>query len=321
MSAQHGTRAILAALAANVGIAVTKFVAFALTGSSSMLAEGVHSVADSGNQLLLLLGGKRAVRAADAEHPFGYGRARYFYAFVVAIILFTVGGLFALYEANEKFRHPHPIEGRWWWVPLAVLALAIVMEAFSFRTAIHESRPHKGDGTWWQFIKRSKSPELPVILLEDFGALIGLVFALFGVGMTLLTHDGRWDAVGSAAIGVLLVCIAFVLARETKSLLLGEGAEPGSVRAIQDAAVGPGVTSVIHLKTLHLGPEELLVAAKIEVPQAASAAQVAAAIDGAEQRIRAAVPIARVIYLEPDLRRSLTDQGEAQGKDQREAQD
>lgn len=302
MSAQHGTKAILAALAANVGIAITKFIAFALTGSSSMLAEGVHSVADSGNQLLLLLGGRRAVRAADAEHPFGYGRARYFYAFVVAIILFTVGGLFALYEAYEKFRHPHPIEGTWWWVPLAVLGLAIVMESFSFRTAIHESRPHKGEGTWWQFIKRSKSPELPVILLEDFGALIGLVFALFGVGMTLLTHDGRWDAVGSAAIGILLVCIAFVLARETKSLLLGEGAEPGSVQAILDAAVGAGVTSVIHLKTLHLGPEELLVAAKIEVPQAASAGQVAAAIDGAEQRIRAAVPIARVIYLEPDLR-------------------
>ncbi|WP_313557389.1 cation diffusion facilitator family transporter [Miniimonas arenae] len=306
MSAQHGTKAILAALAANLGIAVTKFVAYVLTGSSSMLAEAVHSVADSGNQLLLLLGGRRAVRAADAEHPFGYGRARYFYAFVVSIVLFTLGGVFALYEAYEKFRHPHPIEGQWWWVPLVVLAAAIGMEGFSFRTAIRESRPHKGSGSWWQFIRRSKSPELPVILLEDFGALIGLVFALVGVSATLLTHDGRWDALGSAAIGALLVCIAFVLARETKSLLLGEGAEPDVVDAVLAAAAGDGVTSVIHLKTLHLGPEELLVAAKIEVPSASTAADVAAAIDAAEGRIRAAVPIARVIYLEPDLRRAVS---------------
>mgnify|MGYP003418212848 CR=1 FL=1 len=305
MSAQGGTKAILAALAANMGIAVTKFVAFALTGSSSMLAEGVHSVADSGNQLLLLLGGRRAVRAADAEHPFGYGRARYFYAFVVSIVLFSLGGLFAIYEAWHKFADPHPIEGQWWWVPLAVLALAIVMESFSLRTAVHESRPHKGKQSWWSFIKTSRSPELPVILLEDLGALIGLVFALFGVSLTLITHDGRWDAIGSAAIGVLLVVIAFVLARETKSLLLGESAEPGIVDSIRGALVGEGVSSIIHLKTLHLGPEEVLVAAKIEVPAAATAADVAAAIDGAERRVREVAPIARVIYLEPDLRRAI----------------
>ena len=305
MSTQGGTKAILAALAANAGIAVTKFIAFALTGSSSMLAEGVHSVADSGNQLLLLLGGKRAQREADDEHPFGYGRSRYFYAFVVSIVLFSIGGLFALYEAYHKFLEPHPIEGQWWWVPLAVLGLAIVMESFSFRTAIHESRPHKGKKSWWSFIRTSKSPELPVILLEDFGALIGLVFALFGVSMTLLTHDGRWDAIGSAAIGVLLVAIAAVLATETKSLLLGEGASKENAEAIRSAIVGEGVASVIHVKTLHLGPEELLVAAKIEVSEAATAAEVAQAIDAAETRIRAAVPIARAIYLEPDLRRAV----------------
>ncbi len=305
MSTQGGTKAILAALAANAGIAVTKFVAFALTGSSSMLAEGVHPVADSGNQLLLLLGGKRAQREADDEHPFGYGRSRYFYAFVVSIVLFSIGGLFALYEAYHKFLEPHPIEGQWWWVPLAVLGLAIVMESFSFRTAIHESRPHKGKKSWWSFIRTSKSPELPVILLEDFGALIGLVFALFGVSMTLLTHDGRWDAIGSAAIGVLLVAIAAVLATETKSLLLGEGASKENAEAIRSAIVGEGVASVIHVKTLHLGPEELLVAAKIEVSEVATAAEVAQAIDAAETRIRAAVPIARAIYLEPDLRRAV----------------
>ncbi|PWD52132.1 cation transporter [Serinibacter arcticus] len=307
MSTEGGTKAILAALGANLGIAVTKFVAFALTGSSSMLAEGVHSVADSGNQLLLLLGGRRAVRAADAEHPFGYGRSRYFYAFVVSIVLFTLGGLFAIYEAWHKFADPHPIEGRWWWVPLAVLALAIVMESFSLRTAVRESLPHKGEQSWWSFIRTSKSPELPVILLEDLGALIGLVLATVGVSLTLLTHDGRWDALGSAAIGVLLVIIAFVLARETQSLLLGESAEPGVQALIREALVGGGVTSVIHLKTLHLGPEEVLVAAKIEVPSAATAADVAHAIDAAEVRVREAAPVARVIYLEPDLRRAVED--------------
>ncbi len=298
-----GVRAIVAALLANLGIAVTKFIAYLLTHSASMLAEAVHSVADSGNQLLLLLGGRRARRAADESHPFGYGRERYIYAFIVSIVLFTLGGLFALYEAWHKFADPHPIEGRWWWVPLAVLAAAIVMESFSLRTAIHEARPLRGRQSWWRFIRGSKAPELPVVLLEDTGALVGLVFALFGVGMTLLTHDGRWDAVGSAAIGVLLVTIAVVLALETTSLLLGESATPADVEAVRTALVGAGVASVIHLRTLHLGPEELLVAAKIEVTARDTADQVATAIDAAEQRVRAAVPIATVIYLEPDLRR------------------
>lgn len=304
MAAQHGTKAILAALGANVGIAVTKFVAFLLTGSSSMLAEAVHSVADSGNQVLLLFGGRRATRKPDASHPFGYGRVRFFYAFIVAIVLFTLGGCFALYEAYEKFQHPHPIEGRWWWVPLAVLGGAIAMESFSLRTALSEARPHKGTQSWWQFIRRSKSPELPVILLEDLGALVGLVFAVFGVGLTLLTGDGRWDAVGSAAIGLLLVCIAVILVRETKSMLIGEGAEVNVVTDIEAAIVGGPVASVIHLRTLYVGPEELLIAAKVEVPAASTAAEVAAAIDGAEQRIRAAVPAQTLIYLEPDLRRT-----------------
>ncbi|HMO10075.1 MAG TPA: cation diffusion facilitator family transporter [Actinotalea sp.] len=303
MSASGGTRAILAALAANVGIAVTKFVAYVLTGSSAMLAEAVHSVADSGNQLLLIVGGRRARRLADPEHPFGYGRIRYFYAFMVAVVLFTLGGLFALFEAWEKFREPHPIEGPWWWVPLAVLAAAIAMESFSLRTAVHESLPFKGAQTWWRFIKTSRSPELPVVLLEDSGALLGLVFATVGVGMTLITGDGRWDALGSAAIGVLLVVIAVVLARETASLLVGEAALAGDVAAITDALVGDGVESVIHLRTMHLGPDELLVAAKVAVPALSHASEVAAAIDAAESRVRAVVPAASIIYLEPDLRR------------------
>jgi len=299
-----GNKAIIAALSANLGIAVTKFIAFLLTSSSSMLAESVHSVADSGNQLLLLVGGRRARRAADEEHPFGYGRERYMYAFIVAIVLFSLGGLFALYEAWHKFADPHPIES-WQWVPLVVLVAAIVMEGLSFRTAIGEANHTRGKQGWVSYIRTAKAPELPVVLLEDFGALIGLVLALFGVSMTLVTHDGRWDAVGSAAIGLLLVVIAIVLAVETKSLLLGESASRRDVDAIRGALVGPGVPSVIHLRTLHLGPEELLVAAKIEVPAAATAEDVAVAIDAAEQRVRAAVPIARVIYLEPDLRHAL----------------
>lgn len=308
MSTEGGRKAIIAALAANLGIAVTKFVAFLLTRSSSMLAESVHSVADSGNQLLLILGGRRSRRAADEEHPFGYGRSRYFFAFLVAVVLFTVGGLFALYEAWHKWSAPEPIES-WRWVPVAVLIAAIGMEGFSLRTAVHEARPAKGDLSWPRFIRQSRSPELPVVLLEDTAALAGLVFALFGVGMTLATENGRWDAVGSGAIGLLLITVAVVLARETGSLILGEGATLVQLEEIRGALVGTGVTSVIHLRTQYLGPEDLLVAAKIEVPGAASAADVARAIDDAERRVRAAVPIARLIYLEPDLRHAVQADG------------
>lgn len=302
MATEGGTKAILAALLANVGIAITKFIAFALTGSSSMLAESIHSVADSGNQGLLLLGGRRARREATPTHPFGYGRERYVYAFVVAIVLFSVGGLFALYEAYHKWQDPHGFDS-WQWVPVTVLLVAIVMESFSLRTAVVESNHVRGERSWVEFVRTAKAPELPVVLLEDLGALFGLVFALFGVSMTLVTGDGRWDAAGTAMIGVLLVVIAVILALEMKSLLIGEGATPAQVAAIRAALPGEGVESVIHMKTLHLGPEELLVAAKIAVPAAATADEVAEAIDAAERRVREAVPIARVIYLEPDLRR------------------
>ena len=299
-----GARAIVAALAANLGIAATKFVAFLLTHSSSMLAEAVHSLADSGNQLLLLIGGKRARREADPSHPFGYGRERYLYAFIVSIVLFSLGGLFALYEAWHKWADPHGIDS-WQWVPVLVLLVAAGMEGFSFRTAVVEANRVRGSQSRAAFIRGAKAPELPVVLLEDFGALIGLVLAHVGVLMTLATGDGRWDAGGTAGIGVLLVIIAVVLSVETRSLLLGESAAGDVVEKIRAALVGPGVSSVMHLRTMHLGPEELLVAAKIEVPGAATAADVARAIDDAEVRVRAAVPIAQVIYLEPDLDRSV----------------
>ncbi len=301
MSAEGGTKAIIAALAANLGIAVTKFIAWLLTSSSSMLAESIHSVADSGNQALLLLGGKRARRRATPEHPFGYGRDRYIYAFIVAIVLFSVGGLFALYEAWHKISDPHPID-KWQWVPIAVLVVAIGLETYSFRTAIVESNRVRGKASWVRFVRRAKAPELPVVLLEDAGALLGLIFALIGVSLTLITGDGIWDGIGTAAIGLLLVAIAIVLAIETKSLLLGEGATPEDIRTIETALLaGTGVERIIHMKTLYLGPEELLVAAKIAVPRTERAEQVATHIDEAETRIRGALPIARVIYIEPDI--------------------
>jgi cation diffusion facilitator family transporter len=268
-----------------------------------MLAEAIHSVADSGNQALLLVGGKRATKGVTPEHPFGYGRERYVFGFIVAVVLFSVGGLFALYEAYHKWEHPEPIEGKWWWVPLAVLIGAIIAESFSFRTAIIESNHIRGKQGWVHFVRNAKQPELPVILLEDLGALLGLVFALFGVGLTLVTGNGIWDAVGTAMIGFLLVAIAIILAMETKSLLLGESATKADVAKISGAVEADG-TRIIHLKTLHLGPEELLVAAKISIGAAATGAEIATVIDDAERRIREAVPMARVIYLEPDVERA-----------------
>ncbi|MFI1443292.1 cation diffusion facilitator family transporter [Streptomyces fructofermentans] len=300
MSASGGTKAIVAALAANLAIAVAKFVAFLFSGSSSMLAESVHSLADSGNQGLLLLGGKKAQREATPQHPFGYGRERYIYAFLVSIVLFTVGGMFAIYEGYEKIHDPHEIEN-WYW-PVGVLVFAIIAETFSFRTAIKESNALRGKQSWTQFVRHAKAPELPVVLLEDLGALVGLVLALGGVGLALATGDGVWDGIGTLCIGVLLILIAIVLAAETKSLLLGEAAGVEDVRKIEAAIVdGEKVTRIIHMRTLHLGPEELLVAAKIAVQHDETATEVAEAINAAEARVREAVPIARVIYLEPDI--------------------
>jgi cation diffusion facilitator family transporter len=299
----HGTKAILAALLANLGIAIAKFVAFLVTGASSMLAEAIHSVADSGNQVLLLVGGKRAARAATPQHPFGYGRDRYIYAFIVAIVLFSVGGLFAIYEGVHKLQHPEELTSPAW--AIGVLVVAIVLESFSLRTAIHETAAVKAPGqSYWKFIRTARQPELPVILLEDIGALTGLTLALLGVGLATLTGNGIYDGLGTVAIGVLLVVIAVILAIETKSLLLGESATPEDQRKIIEALEnGSPPLSVIHMRTLHLGPDEILVAAKVAVQHDDTAAGIAGAIDEAERRIREGVPAARVIYLEPDLRR------------------
>lgn len=297
-----GGRAIVAALGANLGIAVLKFVAWAITGSSSMLAEGVHSVVDSGNQVLLLVGGKRARRVATPEHPFGYGRDRYIYAFLVALVIFAAGGLFAVYEGVEKIREPHELESPV--VAIAVLVGAILLESFSLRTAVKEARPHLEGRGWIAYIRRAKNPELPVVLLEDTAALTGLVLALLGIGLAAGLDEPVWDGIGTLAIGILLLVVAVVLVVETKSLLLGEAATPETVAVIAGALQGPGVDRVIHLKTMYLGPDELLVAAKIAMPAATTLDHVAEAIDAAEARVRAALPEARVVYLEPDLDRT-----------------
>jgi cation diffusion facilitator family transporter len=296
-----GTKAIIAALIANLGIAISKFLAFLVTGASSMLAEAIHSVADSGNQVLLLVGGRRAQRAATPQHPFGYGRDRYIYAFIVAIVLFSVGGLFAIYEGVHKLQHPEELTSPQW--AIGVLVVAIGLESFSLRTAVKETAAVKSPSdSYWKFIRHARSPELPVVLLEDVGALIGLVLALLGVGLATVTGNGVYDGMGTVAIGILLVVIAVILAVETKSLLLGESATPEDQRKIVEALESEGL-SVIHMRTLHLGPEEILVAAKVAVQHDDTAASIARAIDDAERRIREAVPMARVIYLEPDLRR------------------
>jgi cation diffusion facilitator family transporter len=295
--------AIIAAFFANLGIAIAKFVGFFFTGAASMLAEAVHSVADTSNQGLLLLGERKARRRPTAEHPFGFGTERYFWAFVVALVIFTLGSLFALFEGEEKLRHPHELESAGWAV--AILLIAIVFESFSLRTAVRESRHVKGDESWWKFIRRAKVPELPVVLLEDTGALVGLTFALLGVSLAEITGNARFDAAGSIAIGVLLGVIAMILVVEMKSLLIGEAASPPVTakiaRAIESA---PHVRGLIHMRTQHLGPDELLVAAKVEFDADLTIAELATVIDDVEDAMRAAVPAARVIYLEPDIARA-----------------
>ena len=296
---QEGSRrAIFAAFFANLGIAIAKIVAFALTGAASMLAEAIHSFADTGNQGLLFLGGSRSKRPADELHQFGHGRERYFWAFVVALVLFSLGAVFAVYEGVNKLIHPHALEDPA--VAFVVLGVAMLLEGFSLRTAMREANRERRGRSWWHFVRSAKSPELPVVLLEDLGALLGLSFALVGITLNVLTDEPAFDAMGSIAIGLLLGVIAVVLAIEMKSLLIGEAASPDEQDAIRAAITAdPDVLHIIHLRTQHLGPEELLVAAKVDLG-ARSSHDLALAIDALEVRVRAAVPTARVIYIEPD---------------------
>jgi cation diffusion facilitator family transporter len=297
---EAGTKATIAALAANTGIATAKFVAFAFTGSASMLAEGIHSLADTSNQALLLFGVRRSHHEATALHPFGFGRERYFWSFMVAVILFTVGSVFSIVEGVEKFRHPHEIGSIAW--AIGVLAVAVVLESFSLRTAVHEANTVKGNESWWKFIRHAKAPELPVLLLEDLGALVGLVFALTGITLAAVTGEARFDAVGSLAIGLLLGAIAVVLAIELRSLLIGESASGADIAAIQEAiSVEGDLEELIHVRTQHIGPDELLVAAKVRLRPELHFPEVVESINRIEQRIRERVPTATTIYIEPDV--------------------
>ena len=298
MAATGGTRTIVTALIANFTIAIAKFFGFVITSSSAMLAEAVHSLADTSNQALLLLGKKRSKKSPSAERPFGFGRERFFWAFVVSIVLFSLGSMYAVYEGIEKIRHPHEIESLWW--ALAILLFAMVMEAYAFQTAVKESRLYKGDHSWKSFIRRSRIPELPVVLLEDFGALMGLVFAFVCVLIADVTGNAVWDGIGTLSIGILLGLIAIILAIETKSLLIGEGALPEQSMRIENAITSsPEVSSLIDMRTEYLGPETLLVAAKIEFSEKSSSPDISNDVDNIEKRIREVEPLAKIIYLEP----------------------
>ena len=303
MSTEGGTKAVIAALLANTGIAISKFFAFAITGSTSMLSEAIHSVADAFNQVLLLIGGKRSKRVADEKYQFGYGRVRYVYGFMVAIVLFMVGGIYSFYEGLHKWNHPEPVKD--FWIAIIVLLVAIVLESLSFRTAIIETNKVRGNRSFAKFVKDARQPELPVILLEDFGALVGLNFALIGVSAAVITGDGRWDGLGAMAIGSLLIVIAIILVREMAGMLVGESALPEEYDAVHAALTSaPLVDRVIHLRTLHVGPDALLVGAKIAITQTDSAEEIARGIDEAERLLRIAVPSAQYVFLEPDLDRS-----------------
>jgi cation diffusion facilitator family transporter len=296
-------RAIVAAFLANLGIAAAKFVAFAATGSASMLAEAIHSIADTGNQGLLFLGGRRSRRAPTSEHPFGFGQERYFWAFVVALVLFSLGSLFALAEGFDRLQNPEHLDSPV--VAYAVLGIAIVLESLSLRTARREAlvmrEQHR---SWWHFIRTTKNAEIPVVLLEDTGALVGLGVALIGITLAEVTGDPRWDAAGSLGIGALLGVIAVVLAIEMKSLLIGEAVTPAFDEQIRAAITnGPEVARIIHLRTMHLGPDDVLVAAKLELTCDTMPA-LALAIDTVEARVRALVPVAKLIFVEPDIYRN-----------------
>ncbi len=304
---QEGNRRVIAAaFAANLGLAGAKLAGFAITGAASMLAESVHSLADTANQGLLLLGASRAAREATPEHPFGFGRERYFWAFIVAMLLFSMGSLFSIHEGIDKLRHPHELKSAG--VAVGILLFGIALEAWSFRTALREAQKLRGTGSLWNFIRRSKTPELPVVLLEDLGALLGLIIALLGVGLATALDNPIYDALGSISIGALLGIIAIVLASEMKSLLIGESASKEVDTAIRGTVeTAPAVQRLIHLRTLHLGPDELLVALKLELDASLDFRGVASAINDVETAIRQRVPIAQLIYVEPDVARPTSE--------------
>jgi cation diffusion facilitator family transporter len=293
--------AVITALVANVAVALAKLGAFAVTRSSAMLAESLHSFADSVNEVLLLVGSRRASRPADRRHPFGHARYRYLYAYVVSLTVFWIGGVLAVIEGVSHLANREAVlDPR---LAFAVLGLAAALDGWSLRTTIRTGRPAKGSLSWRQLVRLTKAPEIIVIFLEDLGALIGIGIAFVGVALATFTGDGTWDALASIAIGVLLMAIGTVVNRETESLLVGEAATTEVVALIRDAIANTaGIDRVVELRTIHVGPDNLVVAAGIVVDPTLDATGVANAIVEAEARVRAAAPFRTVIYLEPRVR-------------------
>ena len=298
--ATTGKKTILAALIANVGIAIAKFAGFAITKSSTMLAEGIHSSADSANQLLLLLGTRRAKREPSSKHPFGYGRERYFWSFVVALILFSLGSLFAVYEGIEKIRHPHALNNASW--AIGILIFGIFIESFSFRTAIVEAKTIKGETSWSKFVVRSKQPEIPVVLLEDAGALSAMVIALGAITLVKTTGEPIWDGIGTLSIGILLGVIAIILAREMHSLIIGEAAsETDRLKIVSVIENNKQVVELVEMRTQHLGPEEILIGVRISFRETLQTKEIAQLINQLENDIRIELDNAGPIFIEPEL--------------------
>ena len=298
--ATTGKKTILAALIANVGIAIAKFAGFAITKSSTMLAEGIHSSADSANQLLLLLGTRRAKREPSSKHPFGYGRERYFWSFVVALILFSLGSLFAIYEGIEKIRHPHALNNASW--AIGILIFGIFIESFSFRTAIVEAKTIKGETSWSKFVVRSKQPEIPVVLLEDAGALFGMVIALAAITLVKTTGEPIWDGIGTLSIGVLLGVIAIILAREMHSLIIGEAASETDLSKIVSVIENnTQVVQLVEIRTQHLGPEEILIGVRVAFHETLQTKDIARLINKLEDDIRTEIKNAGPIFIEPEI--------------------
>lgn len=301
MAGSHtGKKVILIAFAMNAAIAVIKGVVAFATGSTAMAAEAVHSMADSGNQLLLLLGMRLGARSADESHPFGRGKESYFWSFIVAICLFTVGAGYSIYEGVHKlFAAEHALSNLYW--AYGVLIIAIVLESISLRAALVEVKQSKGKRGYLQYIRESKNTEIMVVFLEDIGAQLGLVFALIGLVMTQATGNAQWDGVASIAVGSLLAVIAYFLAVEIKSLLIGEAADPEDIKTIY-GVIGsyPSVKRLIRVDTLQLGSDRFLAAIKLDFGDDLSAADLENEINRMEAEIREKVPSAYKLYIEPD---------------------
>lgn len=298
--APHGesTLVLLAALAANLGIAVAKFVAAAMTGSAAMLTEGFHSVVDSLNQILLLYGQKRAERPADELHPVGYGRELYFWSFIVAILIFATGAGLSVYEGVSHLREPEPPQDAT--VAYIVLVVSFLLEGASWFTAVRAFAKAKGSQGWWQAIRKSKDPPAFIVLFEDSAALAGLLIAGAGIGLSHATNDGRWDGIASIVIGLVLGVVAVLLARESKDLLIGERASSRLIGAIREAMRARAeVSGVGEIITLHMGPRSVFVAASVDFVDAVPAGVIERLIADVEAALRRDWPEIASVYIKP----------------------